>query len=498
MRKMLLSFGLILSLLIACSTESTIGSEVEVRKMTMQGEYYPADIDSLSNLIDRFADTTTMGTNGMQGYFLHYIGVPHGKMDYTFQNAKDALRAITGYDFETFIFIADCNKDENLSDFNIYSGSGYESMYGTIHTDTVLQNILGKKFPDNFNTEFQNNQKYNRFEPYVNLIGKLVPHKKIVPIIVGKTDNYTIANLAKEINQAIIDTKKNVLTVLVTNLSEGIKHTEAREKDVPLIQTLEEGNSFDLFRRNLKDYDNELKAYRLATALANYGGANMLMPYLYNTSFNVYEQAAEFKNVKAYLSSICYRDPQLAYYAFSPLKSMTDMNEFADSVEASFKLGLKGQNLSNITIVTKAFLKSYPAYFAVWDNGELVASNGNLSGGLNLMYNGKKSAYDAGLNNPKAKELLEKYDKLHIQMLICNFPVLITSFPKEGKFSKVGFGVRTDDKEIAIIPGIDFDPNLPAAEIEKILYQKAGISKEDKHLLFSFSIFILEKNSPNE
>ncbi len=498
MQKLLLSFVSLVVFLVSCTTETTIGNEIEFRKATMQGEYYPADKDSLANLIDRFADTTTMGTNGESGFYLNYIVMPHGKMEYTLQNARDAIRAITGYDFETFIFITDCNNDEDLKDFDIYDGQGYESSFGTVRVDTALRNKLKEKFPKNCTKEFQNNQKYNRFEPYMNIIAKLVPDKKIVPIVIGKLDKFQITELGDKIDATVRASKKNVLTVVITNFSEGMNQEEARKQDVPLIQSLESGNIFDLFRHNLTAYSNELRALKTGISIGQYGGANMFLPYLYNTSYNVFQEKSEFNNVKAYLAALAYNDPQNSYYSFSPLKKMTLMKEFVDSVDVGLRKGLEGEKIPNTMIVLRDFEKHYPFFLLVKKDGKLLSSKGSLSTDVNILYNAYKTSNDLGLNHANAKEHLANYDELQLEMFICNFPHFLSTFPTEGEINKLGFGLMTEKGEYYVVPGIDFEEGSAVGKVKEMLYQKAGIKENDKHILYYFDIFILEKNAPKE
>ncbi len=498
MKKILLSFVILIVFTISCSTETTIGSEIGFRKQTMQGKYYPADKDSLANLIDRFADTTTMGTNGMSGFFLNYIVLPHGKMEYFMQNAKDPLRAITGYDFETFVLITDCNKDDKLETFDIYDGEGYASTFGNIKVDTAIRNSLKKEFPENCSVDFQNDQEYNRFEPYINVMAKLVPDKKIVPIVIGKADKYQINDFAQKIDNILKAAKKNVLVVVVTNLSENVNHDRARDTDVPLIKKLEVGNVFTLFRDDYEGYDNELRALQTTAVLGQYGGANTFLPYLYNTSFNVFEREEEFNSVQAYLAALSYSDSHLAYVSFSPFKKMESMAEFADTVNSAFKQGLMGQASPKGMIVMREFQKPFPYYMTVKMDGEMIAHKGDMLNDLNMIFTPHIIANGIALNHPKKEQLLKKFDDLYMGMYICNYPRVIKAFPSSGKFNKTGFGLLSDKGETFILPDLDFPSSAEPKEIEDTLYKKAGISKDDKHILYMFDIFILEKNAPKE
>ncbi len=498
MKRILLPFVTLIVFLISCSTETTSGSEVGYRSQTMKGDYYPAEKDSLARLIDRFADTTKMGTNGMSGYYLNYISMPHGRMEYIMQNAKDPLRAITGYDFETMIFITDCNSDEELETFDIYDGLGYASSFGNVKVDTEIRDALKKLYPDNCSVDFQNDQKYNRFEAYMNVIAKLVPDKKIVPIVIGKADKFQLSSFAQNVDDVIQKSKKNVLTVVITNLSENVGQDKARELDIPVIQSMEMGNTFTLLRSNLEHYNNELRALKTTTLIGQYGGANMFVPYLYNTSFNVFEDPAEYNSVKAYLASISAYDSQKSFVSFSPFKKMTLIKEFADTVNSAFKLGLNGNKSPNGMIVMSDFQKQYPFFLSVKKDGKLLGFKGEISPEYNILYTAHKIANDLALNTPQSKELLKDFKDIYLGMYICNFPRVIKNFPKDGSFSKIGFGMISEKGETYILPDIDFDQKSTAEEIKDILYKKAGIQETDKHILYKFDIFVLEKNAPEE
>ncbi len=205
-----------------------------VRKSVCAGSWYDHRPEVLTRQLEDFLlqAETDAPTDGIIGLI-----APHAGYAYSGKIAARAYRLVFGKDYETVIIIGPSHQ-YGFRGCSIYPKGGYETPLGIAEVDEVLASELSQA--SGFKYIAQAHAKEHSVEMQVPFIQKILPHAKIVPIVMGVPSKKTISSLAAAFSQTLRG--KKALIVASTDLSHFFTKEKANTVDaetLSLIETLD-------------------------------------------------------------------------------------------------------------------------------------------------------------------------------------------------------------------------------------------------------------------
>ena len=217
------------------------GLAQDIKEANVAGQFYPADKDFLSQLIDQFFSRAN--PEKVEGNIFCLIS-PHAGYEFSGQIAAFGYKLIKGLPYKTVIIIGPSHY-YGFQGASVYPKGKFRTPLGDLDID---EDFAGKIIGKNELISFQEAafKKEHSIEVQLPFLQKAVSDFKIVPIVIGNCDLKTLKDLADLIAGAV-GARQDVLLVASTDLYHGYDWQEAENVDSMTLKSLENMRAEDIF-----------------------------------------------------------------------------------------------------------------------------------------------------------------------------------------------------------------------------------------------------------
>jgi MEMO1 family protein len=227
---------LILLLLLAAGPVSAQG----IREPVWSGQFYPADAQQLSALIEAWLEGEGQSFPGQKPAVLI---APHAGYIYSGRVAAFSYRQVKGKDYDAVVVISPSHH-HGFRGGSIYMKGGYRSPFGVLPVDAELAEKISQWTGYSYIPEAHAEE--HAIEVQVPFIQKSLPHAKICPIVLGAADRREISNLTGALKNAAGE--KDILVVASTDMSHYLSQEDARKRDKKTIEHIRKWEVSNLIR----------------------------------------------------------------------------------------------------------------------------------------------------------------------------------------------------------------------------------------------------------
>jgi len=194
-----------------------------IRKPVWSGQFYEADPDRLSRLLDYYLDSASVQPVGGE-----VIGIisPHAGYVYSGGIAACGYRLLKDYDVSTVIIVGPSHQ-YGFDGCSIYLKGGFQTPLGVAEVDETLASEISRASGFVFIPEAH--QQEHSIEVQIPFIQKIFPRARIVPVVMGWQTRRTIEVMAQAL-QKVLPGKK-ALVVASTDMSHFLTKSQANQVD---------------------------------------------------------------------------------------------------------------------------------------------------------------------------------------------------------------------------------------------------------------------------
>jgi len=214
-----------------------------VREPAVAGQFYPADKNQLSMMLDDFFSKTKK--QDIQGEIIGLVS-PHAGYVFSAQTAAWVFKQIEGKDIDTVILVGSSH-NFGITGAAVWSGGDFSTPLGKIKIDEET----AKKLVDSASFIKYNNSVHNpehSLEVQLPFLQKVISNFKIVPILIN--DNEYSQKTAEAIAQAVKG--KRVILVASSDMTHYPDKKDAETIDKDILKTMERFDTDELIKCDAK------------------------------------------------------------------------------------------------------------------------------------------------------------------------------------------------------------------------------------------------------
>ena len=330
---------------------------------------------------------------------------PHAGYVYSGWVAACAYKQVEGLHYDCVVIISPSHIC-SFAGSSIYSGDGYETPLGIMRVDKDLASQIssyGVPISDKGH-EVDKDGGEHALEVHLPFLQLTLGDVKIVPIIMGSQDVYSIDNLSNALYQAISKSGKKVLIVASSDLSHFHAKRIANSMDALVYKAFAR---YDYFY--LETMLNGRKAEAcggapilVAMQTAERLGGNKAETLKYATSSDSPYIESDSNRVVGYFSGIIRNKPNLPLVDF-PEFSSDEKSMMVDYAKATIKSVAEKTNLPSMSEPSPNMIKEYPVFTTIFKYGNLRGCIGYTISDSSLIDNIRETATLASSKDPRFK-----------------------------------------------------------------------------------------------
>jgi len=223
----------------------TFNSGGKIRKPSSAGLFYPADPDSLRNLVESFTGNPPQ----LKDRDVIGIIVPHAGYQYSGPVAGLAYGEIRDREFERVIVISPSHR-EAFNTVSIFPGDYYESPLGRVRIDSEFCGRL-EKHCDITESSYKGHSPSqgaefgeHALEVQIPFLQQALGEFSLVPLVMGRQDFNASARLGSALSELSGDSK--TLIVASSDLSHFHDYETAKSMDLTLVDAIAQMDYFSL------------------------------------------------------------------------------------------------------------------------------------------------------------------------------------------------------------------------------------------------------------
>ena len=207
----------------------------QIREPILSGQWYPGDPQTLKETVERFLELASPAV--VPGRLTTLVS-PHAGYMFSGQVAAFAYKTLLKRDFETVVVIAPSHHFA-FSGVSVYDRGGFRTPLGVAPLDNDLIASLEKR-ESRIRFIPEAHAREHAIEIELPFLQSVLPHFKLVPLVMGDQDFSTCRRLADALADCIKD--KSVLVVASSDLSHFHTYDQAKALDRVVIDRI---NAFD-------------------------------------------------------------------------------------------------------------------------------------------------------------------------------------------------------------------------------------------------------------
>lgn len=494
----------IILLIMATSINSFVSSQdmldqnqISYRPPKVAGTFYPANSDSLKNLLDEFLELHQ--PKKISSKIFGLIS-PHAGYVFSGSVAGKAYREVSSEKFDAVVVISPSHY-KSFRGASVFDGEAYVTPLGIAKVDKefakMLSSINEDVFLSNLGHSWTESSSEHSLEVQIPFIQTVLPEAKIIPVVMGSQDFRTIHSLSVALIKTIKSLSKKVLLVASSDLSHFHDYNTTRNLDLALIKSL---TTYDYFKFSSQFYLRKIEACGggpIATVMivSEQLGANKLVPLKYANSGDTPAGKSRMDRVVGYFAAAIIEDEEYiqSLPSFTEEEKAILLNTATESIK---KTVLK----SKIDEPEKIFVprnlgEFFTCFVTIRKNGRLRACMGHTYPNSSLIVEVEEVAKLAATQDYRFGPIQKsELDSLEIEITI------LSRFYKVFDISEITIGrdglfIRYENSTGLLLPQVATDHNWDVKTFLKNLCRKAELPEDfylrpDVELYRFFSVII--------
>lgn len=435
-----------------------------IRKSLLAGTWYHGDPEQLSRHIDHLLQNVEK--DSLPAGEVAAIIVPHAGYVFSGQVAAYAYQLIKGQAWETVVILSPSHHF-GFEGCSIYQTGGYETPLGTAEVDTTLANQISKA--TGFTYIARAHREEHAVEIQVPFIQKVLPHAKIVPIVMGYPRKNTIMNLANGLKKVL--SGKKVLILASTDLSHFLSKKDAHMRDQ---KTIAQIKAFEI--------DSLIKKCKRGENIMC-GGGPVLTALLYA------QNKAKVEILKYSDSSQVNRDEErvVGYLAAALVTrsapqefQLTDAEkkELVELARSTIELFVRENKIPEYETENPRLIEKKGAFVTIKKRGQLRGCIGFIESRLPLYQSIMQTAVYAACRDTRFLPVREdELDELEIEISVLS-PLRKIDDPQMVKIGKHGLVIAKNGKKGLLLPQVPVENHWDQKTFLERTCTKAGLPKD--------------------
>ena len=477
--------------------------QIGYRPPTAAGTFYPANPDSLRQMIDSLLEPAIPGKYG----YMDIVGLvaPHAGYVYSGKVAARAYKEIKDKKYDVAIIIAPSHF-ESFRGSSVFNGDAYVTPLGNVMVDKELAKKIAD-YDDRILYSMHGHrwtgvQPEHSLEVQLPFLQTVQPDIKIVPIVMGSQDPLTEDLLMRAIYNAMKNTNKKYLIIASTDLSHYHDAETAEDMDKPLIRTYMRYDYFALQNSLAMGTYEACGGGPMISAMmaAEQLGATGAAPVIYLHSGNTEAGKAHQDRVVGYFSGLLIKGSERE---LTPVLSDNDKIHLMDVVKKTLADVVEGKKDSTFYGMVPRGLAQYsPAFVTLTENGELRACMGHTFAQAPLVLEVQDAAKLAATSDYRFGAIRKsELDSIEIEITVMSRMRRILDF-NEIEIGKDGLFIRLGSNRGLLLPQVASERNWDVETFLKNLCLKAGLDteayKNPDAQIFAFRGVIIDENEVNK
>ncbi len=450
--------------------------EIGYRPPTAAGTFYPANPDSLREMIDTLLEPAIPPRLG----YMDIIGlaVPHAGYVYSGKLAARAYKELKDRKYDVAIIIAPSHF-ESFRGASVFNGDAYVTPLGNVMVDKELAQHIAQ-YDKRILYSMQGHrwsgiQPEHSLEVQLPFLQVVQPNLKIVPIIMGSQDPVTEDLLMRAIYHALSESNKKYLIIASTDLSHYHDAETAESIDKPLVRTFMRYDYFAIQNLLAMHTFEACGGGPLISAMmaAEQLGATAAAPVLYLHSGKTEAGKNHQDRVVGYFSGLIVKStPQ----NLTPRLSDNDKIKIMDVVRQTVADTVKGiSDTTYFGMVPMGLAQYASAFVTLKEKGELRACMGHTFAQSSLVQEIKDAAKLAATSDYRFGSIkTNELDSLEIEVTVMSRMKRVLDLD-EIEIGKDGLFIRFGSNRGLLLPQVASDRNWDVETFLKNLCLKAGL-----------------------
>lgn len=477
-------------------------NQISYRPPKVAGTFYPADSDSLKNLMVEYLELNQPKKVNSKIYGLIS---PHAGYIFSGSVAGKAYREVSSEKYDVVVVISPSHY-KSFKGSSVFNGEAYVTPLGVTKVDTefakMLSSINENVFLSNLGHSWSESSSEHSLEVQIPFIQTVQPEAKIIPIVMGSQDFQTIHSLSTALIKSIKSFSKKVLLVASSDLSHFYDYNTARKLDISLIKIL---TSYDYFRFSSQFYLRKIEACGggpIATVMivCEKLGANKLVPIKYANSGDTPAGKSRMDRVVGYFAAAIVEDEE---YDGIFLPSFTDeekeilLNTAIESIKRTVINSNSKTDEHEKIFVPRNLGEFLSCFVTIRKSGKLRACMGHTYPNSSLIVEVEEVAKLAATQDYRFGPIYKsELDSLEIEITV------LSRFYKVFDLSEIiigrdGLFIRYENSTGILLPQVATENKWDIETFLKNLCRKAGLpenyyTKPDVEL-YRFSSIIIQQ-----
>lgn len=219
-----------------------------VRKPSVAGTFYPENKDELNLKLNSFLkQVSAFSAEGK----LKILFVPHAGIEYSGSVASFGFKQVEGNKYSKIIMLGVSHR-ERFNHAAVFAKGVWETPLGKVEIDEVLANKLIENSQEIIE-DFSPHKNEHSLEIELIFLQKVLKKFKIVPILLGQTDDNLISVLAKKISETIDD---QTLLLISSDFSHYPSYEIANKVDKETIKAILSGKK-EILKQTLRTIESQ-------------------------------------------------------------------------------------------------------------------------------------------------------------------------------------------------------------------------------------------------
>ncbi len=448
----------------------TFSAQDHVRPPYVAGEFYPADKNELSQMVDGFlakvpaAERTTSGS-------VKILIVPHAGYIYSGQTAAYGYRLVEGAKYDTVILMGPCHRAFFLG-ASIWQSGAWQTPLGTVPVDENLARVIASESPG-FQVDENAHLEEHSLEAQLPFLQKTLANFKIVPILTDDPSPENSTRLAQAIVKNIQG--KNVLIVVSTDMSHYYHDSAARVMDLQSLGFLETQDSRGLSSA-LKAGTSEFcgqAAVLTALEISRLMGQTHLEVLNYSTTADITKDKSR---VVGYGASVIYQTTDGRTMSQGEGFMGTWSGSLLKIARSTVETYVTSGNIYEPSANDPVLKENHAVFVTIRKNGALRGCIGNLIAAEPLYLAVRDMAIQAAFRDPRFKPVQkDELKDLTFEISVLSAPVKVKS-AEEIKLGRDGVILSQRGHSGVFLPKVAEElGNDKERFLNELCTQKAGL-----------------------
>ncbi|MBM4137848.1 MAG: AmmeMemoRadiSam system protein B, partial [Nitrospira sp.] len=259
------------------------GCKSETKEPAVAGTFYPAQKDTLREMIDEFLSKAQKGS--YSGKLIALIS-PHAGYQYSGQVAAYSYKQLEKKDIRTVILIGPSHH-KAFNGVSVYTKGKFRTPLGDVK---INENLAGRLINEKADVVFNHDafEREHSIEVQIPFLQRVLKDFTIVPILIGSPTKQSFQYLTEKLTEILRKDEKAIM-VASTDLSHYHDYETASVMDSKMIDAVERMSMEDIERNLVKREAEMCGAYPVlfTMAVARMLGANYGLLYTYANSGDV-------------------------------------------------------------------------------------------------------------------------------------------------------------------------------------------------------------------